>query len=354
MTDWLDDLDELTLVDEVYEEAFRNAETIFRGISGPWWQALIYVAAFLAFALTSYLLARQPGVRGGIRSFLAYVFPRSVYVHRSFGVDVQILIAGYFITPVLALLAATIIAFVASYVSHALFAAFPGHNPDFEWEFWPVVIFTLSIALLSDFSTYVSHALHHKVPWLWQFHAVHHSAEVMTPLTAFRKHPAYELVSKLIDAALLGPFQGVVFFLFAGPVSAVTVLGVNVVFATFQIFGGSLRHSHMWLSFGPVFSRIFISPAQHQIHHSMAKKHWNKNFGEAFAIWDWMFGTLYVPKEREELRFGVSPEMAEQHSNLWRAYFIPLRNSARILRGRAGGAWTGRRPSPVEVERSSD
>lgn len=330
----MDGLDEVATVDELYEGAFLNAEALFRGISGPWWQIWVYLIAFFGFALMSYVMCRQPGVRIGIGSFFAYVFPRSIYFHRSSAVDLQILVAGYFVTPVLALFAATGVAFGASAVSHTLAAAIPSHNPDFDWDFWPLLGFTLSIALLSDFTTYLSHALHHKVPWLWQFHAVHHSAEVMTPLTAFRKHPVYDFVSKLIDIALLGPFQGIVFFIFAGPVGALTIFGVNVVFTLFQLLGGSLRHSHMWLSFGPVLSHVLISPAQHQIHHSMAQKHWNKNYGEVFAVWDWLFGTLYVPKEREELTFGVSPQMAQQHSNLLRAYFVPVRNSARILRRR--------------------
>lgn len=327
--EWLDDL---SAADELYEGAFRNAEALFRGISGPWWQICLYIITFFIFALMSYLLSRQPGARVGGKAFFAYVFPRSVYLHRSSAVDLQILLAGYFVTPLLALFAATGIAWGASTVSYALYSVFPSHDPSFDWSFWPVVGFTLSIALLSDFTTYLSHALHHKVPWLWQFHAVHHSAEVMTPLTAFRKHPAYELISKLIDVALLGPFQGIVFFAFAGPVDVMTIFGVNLVFTLFQLLGGSLRHSHMWLSFGPVISHVLISPAQHQIHHSVAAKHWNKNYGEVFAIWDWLFGTLYVPKEREELTFGVSPQVARQHSNLWRAYFIPVRNAARIIR----------------------
>ena len=331
MAGWLG---ELATVDELYEEAFRNADALSRGISGPWWQVWLYLFAFFGFALMSYAACRQPSVGIGIRSFFAYVFPRSVYLHRSSAVDLQILAAGYFVTPVLALFAATGVAFGASTVSHALSLAIPRHDPSFDWSFWPVLGFTLSIALLSDFTTYLSHALHHKVPLLWQFHAVHHSAEVMTPLTAFRKHPVYELVTKLIDIALLGPFQGVVFFAFAGPVSALTIFEINVVFTLFQLLGGSLRHSHMWLSFGPVLSHLLISPAQHQIHHSVSSKHWNRNYGEVFAIWDWLFGTLYVPKEREELTFGVSPQMAEQHSNLLRAYLVPVRNSARILRRR--------------------
>jgi hypothetical protein len=67
-----------------------------------------------------------------------------------------------------------------------------------------------------------------------------------------------------------------------------------------------LQHSHVWIAFTGVLGRIFVSPAHHQIHHSADQKHFNCNFGSCLALWDWMFGTLYVPgKGREKLTFGV-------------------------------------------------
>jgi sterol desaturase/sphingolipid hydroxylase (fatty acid hydroxylase superfamily) len=52
-----------------------------------------------------------------------------------------------------------------------------------------------------------------------------------------------------------------------------------------------------------------VSPAHHQVHHSSNPKHFNKNFGSCLALWDWMFGTLYVPgKEREPLTFGFADQ----------------------------------------------
>jgi sterol desaturase/sphingolipid hydroxylase (fatty acid hydroxylase superfamily) len=63
----------------------------------------------------------------------------------------------------------------------------------------------------------------------------------------------------------------------------------------------------MWISFRGVLGRIFISPAHHQVHHSGNPEHFNKNFGSCLAVWDWMFGTLYVPqKQRERLTFGFA------------------------------------------------
>jgi sterol desaturase/sphingolipid hydroxylase (fatty acid hydroxylase superfamily) len=208
-----------------------------------------------------------------------------------------------------------------------------GHEPA-AWSTATLAVFVLATALVDDFATYVVHALHHRWPLLWEFHKVHHSAEVLTPLTVYRKHPVYNLLSRVTNIAIVGPFQGLIAALFAGPADPVTLFGANVVFSLFHLLGANLRHSHVWLSFGPRLSHVFISPAQHQIHHSKAPQHWDKNFGEVFALWDWMFGTLYVPgREREALEFGVAGDAGQEHATLWQAYFVPFANCGELLRG---------------------
>jgi len=52
-----------------------------------------------------------------------------------------------------------------------------------------------------------------------------------------------------------------------------------------------------------------------------------------FALWDWMFGTLYLPgSEREELEFGVAGPEGQEHGTLWQIYWVPFRNCGRLLR----------------------
>lgn len=53
---------------------------------------------------------------------------------------------------------------------------------------------------------------------------------------------------------------------------------------------------------------MLISPAMHQVHHSIEPRHFNRNYGQALAIWDWMFGTLYVIHEKEVVTFGLDDE----------------------------------------------
>ena len=186
--------------------------------------------------------------------------------------------------------------------------------------------------IVTDFASYIDHAMEHYIPVLWPIHSVHHSAEVLTPFTQFRKHPLSGFVSGPIQNAIIGVFQGSVFYLFMGEPALTTILGVNAVQALFLFFGSNLRHSHIWFSFGPVLSHIFISPAQHQIHHSADPKHFNKNFGVTFAIWDWIFGTLYIPKEKEDLVFGLGLDTPQIHPSLAKAYTQPLAEIAHMVK----------------------
>ena len=61
-----------------------------------------------------------------------------------------------------------------------------------------------------------------------------------------------------------------------------------------------LQHTQLWIPFTGWLGRVFMSPAHHQIHHSAIPAHFNKNMGSCLALWDWMFGTLYVPAAERE------------------------------------------------------
>jgi sterol desaturase/sphingolipid hydroxylase (fatty acid hydroxylase superfamily) len=70
-----------------------------------------------------------------------------------------------------------------------------------------------------------------------------------------------------------------------------------------------------WIAFTGLWGRLFLSPAHHQIHHSTNPIHFDKNLGSCLGIWDWLFGTLYVPgRTREKLRFGVEPKSQDAHT----------------------------------------
>jgi len=301
----------------------------------------LYLVAFVVCGIAAYRLYYAPRADAGTRVTLAralrFMFPAEIYRHPSAIVDYQLVLMNRLLGPssfISGLLfgsgAITVVALATQSWLGA--AAGPEHVAR-AWTPLTSLAFALGVTLVRDFATYLTHALHHHVALLWEFHKVHHSAEVLTPVTVYRKHPIYNVFGRGVDIVIVGPVQGLFAFWFVGQAEPMTLLGANIIFTLFHLAGANLRHSHIWLSFGRGVSHIFISPAQHQIHHSRAERHWNKNFGEVFALWDWLFGTLYVPgREREVLEFGIAGTTTNEHPTLLKAYYVPFVNCARLIR----------------------
>lgn len=168
------------------------------------------------------------------------------------------------------------------------------------------ILFTVALFVIQDFFKFLIHKLLHTLPFLWRFHKVHHSATTLTPLTLYRLHP-FEMFINAARSFIISVFiTGLFLYLFKNQLSLLQILGVNAFVFTFNIAASNLRHSPIKVGFG-VLENVFISPAQHQIHHSAAKQHYDKNFGSALAIWDKWFGSLLLSKEQTVTQFGLSP-----------------------------------------------
>jgi sterol desaturase/sphingolipid hydroxylase (fatty acid hydroxylase superfamily) len=181
-----------------------------------------------------------------------------------------------------------------------------GNAPTIELP-WLVIagLYTLVFFVLEDLSRFSLHMTMHRVPWLWRLHRLHHSASTLTPLTLHRVHPLEMSLYYLRGMAVFGLVSGVFVYLFGRQLSGLDVLGVDLLGFAFNFFGANLRHSHIWLSFGPL-ERWLISPAQHQIHHSSAPEHRDRNFGTCLALWDRLLGTSVPAGTRKQrLKFGV-------------------------------------------------
>jgi sterol desaturase/sphingolipid hydroxylase (fatty acid hydroxylase superfamily) len=257
-----------------------------------------------AAALATFVYFAQ-GRRGGV---LRYVFARRVWLHPSARLDYALLFTKALLRALL-LAPLTVSALgVAVAVVGALDRAFgPAATPPIG-RFAADAIYTVALFLAWDASRWWLHRLLHRVPFLWEFHKVHHSAEVMTPLTVYRSHPVEDVLFSLRGALVTGVVTGVFHHFFRGQVTAWDVLGVNGIMVAFNAFGANLRHSHVWLSYGPAIEHVFISPAQHQIHHSVEPEHYERNYGSCLAIWDWLGGSLHVTRGRLRLQFGLRPE----------------------------------------------
>jgi len=166
------------------------------------------------------------------------------------------------------------------------------------------LMLAFSLFILNDFSKFIIHRALHRIPFLWRFHAVHHSATSMSPLTLYRIHPL-ELALNALRSLLVNVLtSGLFLYLFKNNLTILDLLGVNIFVFLFNMAGSNLRHSHIWIGFGR-WERFFISPAQHQIHHSAQRKHFDKNFGSALAIWDVFFNTLLVSHDQKVDSFGL-------------------------------------------------
>jgi sterol desaturase/sphingolipid hydroxylase (fatty acid hydroxylase superfamily) len=195
---------------------------------------------------------------------------------------------------------------ISGLTAHALKSVLGPQSPSAMNPALARAIATLALFLAYEFAYWLDHYLSHKVPFLWEFHKVHHTAEVLTPLTNFRVHPIDTIVFANITAVMVGGMGGVLSYAFGGAVSPFALSGANVILVVFFFLTIHLQHSHIWISFTGLAGRIFLSPAHHQIHHSADPIHFNRNFGSCLSVWDWMFGTLQIPaRQREPLSFGA-------------------------------------------------
>ncbi|BFU77798.1 hypothetical protein ALC152_10130 [Arcobacter sp. 15-2] len=187
-----------------------------------------------------------------------------------------------------------------------------------------VLLFTITLFVVSDFTRYWIHRFLHTIPFLWEFHKVHHSAKVLTPITFYRVHPVENLLFGFRYAFSIGLVSGVFIYLFGAMISVYEIVGTNIVLYVFSLMGSNLRHSHIRLAYFESIENILISPFQHQLHHST--KYYNKNYGGYLAIWDNIFGTLQKSKKivesKEKIRFGVEIKDFQTVSNL---LFVPFR-----------------------------
>jgi sterol desaturase/sphingolipid hydroxylase (fatty acid hydroxylase superfamily) len=169
-----------------------------------------------------------------------------------------------------------------------------------------VAVMTLAMWLSYEFAYWFDHLVKHKIPALWAFHKVHHSAETLSPITIFRVHPVDSIVFYNIVAVFTGVTAGTMRWLVGAEVSPYTVAGTNVIMIVALMTIKQLHHSHVWISWGGMWGKLVFSPAHHQIHHSVAVEHHDRNFGGTLAVFDWLAGTLHLPEpKREPLRFGV-------------------------------------------------
>lgn len=297
-----------------------------------------YLLSSLVLAWIIYVLAKRSG-RLAATSFREFAFPSRLYRHPSTRLDCRFAVIDLLLTFLLYVPIMTGVGLLGAKVMSAVFVGLLNWEPPRSLSSMGIIAAAMGFLLLHDFINYWAHVMFHKVPLFWSFHQVHHSAEVLTPATAYRVHPI-EIIS---FAVLQAPAVGLSAFFYENilgrDLQITMIFGVSIVGFVLALMGTHLRHSHIWMSYGPVLNRVFMSPAHHQIHHSVDPRHWNKNFSVKLAIWDALFGTLYVPREPETLQVGLPDADPSDFRTVRKLYFLPFAKATRgliALSGRRG------------------
>ncbi len=161
---------------------------------------------------------------------------------------------------------------------------------DSVWEghLWPQhlpgIAQVVLMLILADFLRYWQHRAMHRSPTLWRLHAVHHSPDRLYWLNVGRFHPLEEVLQSLVETL---PF---------------VVLGVDArVLAGYYVFyavNGFFQHSNCDVRLGPL-NQLIAGPELHRWHHAAEIRDANHNYGNKLIIWDTLFGTRFLPADRE-------------------------------------------------------
>jgi len=309
----------------------------FVGFIEAVWQRVDYTQAFLV-ALT-YVLA----VLGAAYTFLTHSYPAEPRTFRGFlrfCLPPRILLAHQTRLDLAYAVIKKAVRFLWSwtYVSNLAFAyvfyrAFTHHAPSistFAVASRPqpptvldrTVFLTVGIVVY-DFFTFFAHYLMHRIPMMWHFHKVHHSALTLIPVTNRRFHPVQEVWDTLWSNCGIGVWIALYSAVMSVPLADVTILGINgIILANFFSFH-HLRHSHIYMRYPLWLERLFMSPAQHQIHHSREERHLDRNFGLFLSCWDQLLGTIVYSEPVPVTDLGLTAGQ-ETYLSVWGLFATPF------------------------------
>jgi sterol desaturase/sphingolipid hydroxylase (fatty acid hydroxylase superfamily) len=289
----------------------------------------LFILGAVVLTVLVYLLRdSEPGKRS-LRGLFKFCFPKDVYLHRSAIVDYKFVAVNWLVDLMVLGWLFGNMSVIALWVSGGLETIFGAGGSGVGTSLTARITFTVLIMFAVDTGLFFAHLLAHRIPVLWEFHKIHHSAAVLTPITVLRMHPVDIVLNAWGVGVFVGLVKGVFTYGYAAEVSAFTVSELDIGTFAFFLAGYHLRHTHIWLPF-PKYIRNFISsPVLHQIHHSDQPRHYDKNFGRILLIWDWLFGTLYIPKEREAINFGLYKDEHLEYDGVWQLYALPFKKIAK-------------------------
>jgi sterol desaturase/sphingolipid hydroxylase (fatty acid hydroxylase superfamily) len=154
----------------------------------------------------------------------------------------------------------------------------------------PLQLQVLGSIVIGDLSFYFLHRLLHTVPWLWQFHKIHHSSTNIDWLATVRVHPFEQIATKA--------FQMIPLYWLGFSTEA---LAIYVVFSSAIAF---FIHANTRIKF-PVLKWIIATPEFHHWHHDRYPKLYAQNLAVQLPIIDYIFGTYHMPDREMPNQYGM-------------------------------------------------
>ena len=280
-----------------------------------------------------------------LKGWLSYLFPKEHYTTRSAKLDLWVwLINGLFVIPIYEV-SVIVGGLIVGIGAHDILSMILGPGVTVVDALWGAVLIQfLGYYFGIGLGQYVGHLAFHKVPVLWAIHRAHHSAESPNLFAFLRSHPLEIFLNGA--TRVLGAAAGIgIALYFTGaqllPQTATTIFWYNVVYVVIGF--RSLDHTHIPIRYGRVLDVLIGSPIMHEVHHSAELRHRDVNLAGAGYIYDWIFGTLYIPHRGETWRWGLNEdELGERnpHQRL-RDFFIEPLRAARVELAKLG-SWRGR------------
>jgi sterol desaturase/sphingolipid hydroxylase (fatty acid hydroxylase superfamily) len=264
---------------------------------------LTYLGAGLC-AIVLYLVINRRS-RLSFRAAVQLVLPPRLVEHQSTKLDFKLFFLGTYYLLLQAVMIGGFSYLTVPRTVAALNRIFGETTPTYAPSFTITAVTMLLVFLAIEFGYWLSHFMMHKIPALWEFHKVHHSAEVLTPLTEWRQHPLELALFPILMGGAACLVQGPMVWFFGEEAQIVNPMAQNYISMAFWYTILHLRHSELPFYATGTLGKIIQAPAHHQVHHSTNPKHFDKNLGYCLSIFDWAFGTLYVPKKGEKFKFGL-------------------------------------------------
>ena len=174
---------------------------------------------------------------------------------------------------------------------------------------WPAWAQFLLMFLVADFIQWNVHRWLHHNPWLWEFHKVHHSVEQMGFAAHLRYHWMETVVYKSVQYVPL----------------AMIGFGLDDFFVLHMvtIIIGHLNHANVKITYGPL-KYILNNPVMHLWHHAkyLPEGSHGVNYGISLSVWDYLFGTVYIPNENENEPLGFD-HIEEFPKTFWQQITYP-------------------------------